>query len=145
MNLVSELAVCSGSYLSQSVGSVVGLQQRSSPSSSPSGITDVTVLVHRLGQSHLDRRSIHQLEGGRQKQRPENQFRSLSLYNTHVITLWNTPLQVKILHSKQSNGILLYILLASLIYSNASWLIRSSYVCNQVSQNSQKHFLMIMN
>ena len=61
-----EDGVLRDSYLSQGVGSVVGLQQRSSPSSGASGVTDVTVFVHRLGQSHLDRRAIHQLEGGEQ-------------------------------------------------------------------------------
>lgn len=64
MTPVLEVVVCSGSYLSQSVGSVVGLQQRPSPSPRPSGVTDVTVFVHRLGQSHLDGRAVHQLEGG---------------------------------------------------------------------------------
>ena len=50
-------------YLSYWVGGVVGLQ-RSSPSSGSSGVTHVAVLVHRLGQSHLDGGTIHHLDEG---------------------------------------------------------------------------------
>lgn len=58
-------------YLSQSVGRVVVLQQRCSPSTRPSGVSDVAVLVHRLGQSHLDRGAVHYLDARRTRRRGE--------------------------------------------------------------------------
>lgn len=57
-----KVTVCSGSYLSQGVGSVVGLQQGPSPSSGSSRVSDVTVLVDGLGQRHLDGRPVQHLQ-----------------------------------------------------------------------------------
>lgn len=61
-----------GAYLSQSIGRVVALQQRPSTSTRPSGVSDVAVLVHRLGQSHLDRRTIHYLAAQEDEVSKEN-------------------------------------------------------------------------
>lgn len=57
-------------YLSQAIGGVVALLQRSSPTSSPSCVANIAVLVHRLGQSHLNTRAVHHLEGPDQESDP---------------------------------------------------------------------------